>query len=66
MVKVVWNGFAASGTSTLHKVMKTEDYLQILQIHLSSAAWQLKLGHNWVFRQNNDFKHAFKLVLSPH
>lgn len=54
-----WGCFAASGTGTLHKIdgiMKEEDYLQILQLHLRSAASWLNLGPNWVFQLDNDPK----------
>lgn len=37
--------FAASCSGTLHGMMKKEDYLQIIQIHLESTARCLKLGY---------------------
>lgn len=45
MVKVVWNGFAASGTSTLHLngLTKKDDYILVLQIYLKSTSRWLKL-----------------------
>lgn len=57
---MLWGCFDVSGTSTLYKVdeiMKEEDYFQILHLLLKSTVRQLKLGHNWVYRQVSDPKH---------
>uniref|UniRef100_A0AAQ4S874 Transposase Tc1-like domain-containing protein n=1 Tax=Gasterosteus aculeatus aculeatus TaxID=481459 RepID=A0AAQ4S874_GASAC len=63
---MLWGCFAANGTSALQRVngiMKKEDYLQILQNNLKSSARRSGLGRSWVFQQDNDPKHASKVVI---
>ena len=58
---VLWGCFSASGSAALQKVnrlMKREDYLQILQENLKSSAWRLGLGWSWVIQQDSNPKHT--------
>lgn len=62
---IVWGCFAVSGSGTVvvQSRWNNKDYLQNDQLHLKSTARRLKLGHNWMFQQDNDAKHTSKLVL---
>lgn len=53
---ILWGCVAVLGA--VDEIMKKEDCLHILQLHLKSTAGWLKLRHNCVFQQDNDHKHT--------
>ena len=62
---ILWGCFAASGSSALKKVnrmMKKEEYLQILYENLKPSARRLGLGYSCVFQQDSNPKHTSKVV----
>lgn len=63
---MLWGCVAAGGPGALHRVdgvMKKDDYLKVLQHILKLSARQLRLGHSWVFQQDNNPKHTSKLIV---
>ena len=62
---MLWGCMAASGVGNLVKIegtMNSLQYLRILQENLTSSAEKLGLGSNFVFQQDNDPKHASRLL----
>jgi hypothetical protein len=58
---MLWGCFAAGGTVALHKIdrlMRKENYVDILEQHLKTSARKLKLGRKWVFQMDIDSKHT--------
>lgn len=58
-----WGSFSSSGTGKLvviDGIMKSDDYIAILDENLKVSARNLGLGKRWVFQQDNDPKHKSK------
>lgn len=58
-----WGCFSSSGTGNLipiKGIMKSHDYINILDENLKTSAQSLGLGRRWVFQQDNDPKHKSK------
>ena len=61
----LWGCFGASGSADLKKVnriMKREDFLQILQENLKLSARRLSLGCSWRFQEGDDPKNMSEVV----
>ena len=62
---MLWGCFSSNGVGKrvrVHGIMKKEDYKKILEENVHEPARKLSLGRNFVFQQDNDPKHASKLV----
>ncbi|CAJ0963147.1 unnamed protein product, partial [Ranitomeya imitator] len=58
-----WGCFSAKGAGLLHRINGRMDgamYRKILSDNLLPSARTLKMGHGWVFQQDNDPKHKAK------
>ena len=42
--------------------MKKDDYISIPQQNVAISVKKLGLGGNWIFQQDNDLKHSFKIM----
>jgi hypothetical protein len=62
---MLWGCFAAGGTGALHikdGIMREDNYVDILKLHLKTSVRKLKLGRKWLFQMDNDPKHTSKVV----
>ena len=62
---VLWGCLAASGSAApkkVNRIMKEEDYIQILQENIKSLARRLSLGSIVFFQWDNNPKHTSKVV----
>ena len=58
-----WGCFSSSGTGKLVAIeglMKSDDYITILEENLKTSARSLGLGRRWFFQHDNDPKHKSK------
>lgn len=62
-----WGAFSSSGTGELipiKGIMRSEDYIKVLDDNLMSTVLRLGLGRRFIFQQDNDPKHTSKSVTS--
>ena len=55
--------FSSSGTGNLvaiDGIMRSDDYIRILDENLKLSALSLGLGRRWTFQRDNDPKHSSK------
>ena len=45
-------------TSQIDGIMREDNYVDILKLHLKTSVRKLKLGRKWVLQMNNDHKHT--------
>ena len=60
---MLWGCFSSKGPGNLvrvHGIMNSMKYQDILNLNLAAPARKLKLGHRWIFQQDNDPKHTSK------
>ena len=58
-----WGCFSSSGTGNLvaiDGIMRSDDYIRILDENLKPSALSLGLGRRWAFQHDNDPKHTSK------
>ena len=62
--RMFWGCFSAKSVGALvrvNRIMKKEDYRDILEVNLKQSARNLGMGRRWIFQQDNDPKSHIKI-----